>query len=310
MTVSQFREDLRNQILLQRLRDRELQARVKVTDLDVDQYLRDQAGTTDPALTEMNLAHILVAVPENATQEQVAQAQAKAQGLLQRARAGEDFVKLARENSDASGAAQNGGVIGVRAADRLPPLFVDAVKDLPEGGVSNLLRSNAGFHIVKVLEKRELGKTGISVTQSHARHILLRPSAQMTEAQARQKLLDFKRRIEAGQADFATLARDNSQDASARNGGDLGWASPGMFVPEFEEVLDTLKPGQIADPVTTRFGVHLIQLLERRQSTLSPREQREVVRNIIREKKLDDAYVEWAREVRGRAYVELREPPQ
>src|SRR5205085_1501083 len=246
-----------------------------------DQYLRDQQEATDPANSEMNLAHILVAVPENATPEQVAQAQAKAQQLQQRARAGEDFAKLARENSDATGAAQGGGGIGLRPAARLPPLFVEAVRDLPDGGVSNVLRSSAGFHIVKVLEKRALGKTGMAVTQSHARHILLRPNAQMTEAQARQKLADFKRRIQAGQADFAALARDNSQDASARNGGDLGWASPGMFVPEFEEVLDSLQPGQIADPVTTRFGVHLIQLMERRQSTLSPREQREVVRNLV-----------------------------
>jgi len=310
MTVAQFREDLRNQILLTRVRDRELQSRVKVTELDIDQYLREQQVSADPALTEMNLAHILVAVPENATSEQVAQAQAKAQQVLQRARAGEDFGKLARENSDASGAAQSGGVIGMRTADRLPQLFVDGVEGLPEGGVSNLLRSAAGFHIVKVLEKHEMGKTGIAVTQTHARHILLRPTAQMSEAQARQKLADFKRRIQAGQADFATLARDNSQDASARNGGDLGWASPGMFVPEFEDVLDALKPGEIADPVTTRFGVHLIQLLERRQSTLSTKEQREVVRNMVREKRLDQAYVQWSQEVRGRAYVELREPPQ
>jgi peptidyl-prolyl cis-trans isomerase SurA len=310
MTVAQFREDLRNQILLQRLRDRELQARVKVTELDVDQYLRDQQANADPEGVEMNLAHILVAVPESASADQIAQAQAKAQQLQQRARAGEDFTKLARENSDATGAAQTGGVIGMRPAGRLPPLFVDAVRDLPDGGVSPVLRSSAGFHIVKVVEKRELGKSGMAVTQSHARHILLRPSAQMTEAQARQRLAEFKRRIQAGQADFATLARDNSQDASARNGGDLGWASPGMFVPEFEEVLESLQPGQVADPVTTRFGVHLIQLLERRQSTLSPREQREVVRNLVREKKLDQAYVQWAQEVRGRAYVELREPPQ
>jgi peptidyl-prolyl cis-trans isomerase SurA len=311
MSVPQFREDLRNQILLQRVRDRELQSRVKVTELDVDQYLRDQQGpNADPALVEVNLAHILVALPENATPAQVQQAQAKAEQLLQRARAGEDFAKLARENSDAAGAAQNGGVIGARTADRLPPLFVDAVRGLGEGGVSPLLRSAAGFHIVKVLEKRELAKTGISVTQQHARHILLRPSAQMTEAQARQKLAEFKRRIQAGQADFASLARDNSQDASARNGGDLGWASPGMFVPEFEDALNSLQPGQIADPITSRFGVHLIQLLERRQSTLGQREQREVVRNLVREKKLDEAYVRWAEDVRGRAYVELREPPQ
>jgi len=311
LSPQQFREDLRNQILLQRVRDRELQSRVKVTELDIDQYLRDQQGANaDPALTEVNLAHILVAVPETATAGQVEQAQAKAEQLLQRARAGEDFSKLARENSDAAGAAQNGGVIGTRTADRLPPLFVEAIRNVGEGGVTPVLRSAAGFHIVKVLEKRELGKTGISVTQSHARHILLRPSAQMTEAQARQKLADFKRRIQAGQADFAALAKENSQDASARNGGDLGWSSPGMFVPEFEDALNSLQPGQIADPITSRFGVHLIQLLERRQSTLGQREQREVVRNLVREKKMDEAYVRWAQDVRGRAYVELREPPQ
>ena len=148
------------------------------------------------------------------------------------------------------------------------------------------------------------------MTQSLARHILLRPNAQLTEAQARQRLAEYKRRIQAGQADFAQLARENSQDASARNGGDLGWTSPGMFVPEFEDVLNSLQPGQVADPIVSRFGVHLIQLLERRQSTMSQREQREVVRNLVRERKLDEAYAQWAQEVRGRAYVELREPPQ
>ena len=310
--VAQFRDDLRNQILLQRLRDRELEQRVKVTDLDIEQYLRDQQqdGVGDPALTELNLAHILVAVPENAPAAQVEQAQAKARQLLQRARAGEDFAKLARENSDAAGAAQNSGVIGARTADRLPPLFVDAARELQAGGVSDVIRSAAGFHIVKVLEKRRLAGAGVAVTQSHARHILLRPGPQLTEAAARQKLADFKRRIEAGQADFAQLARENSQDASARSGGDLGWASPGMFVPEFEEVLNGLAPGQVADPIVTRFGVHLIQLLERRESKLTPREQREVVRNMVRERKLDEAYVQWAQDVRGRAYVEYREPPQ
>ena len=310
MNVAQFREDLRGQILLQRLRDRELQSRVKITELDIDQYLNEQGPSGDPALTELNLAHILVAVPERASAQQVAQAQAKAEQLLQRARAGEDFAKLARENSDAAGAAQTGGAIGTRTADRLPPLFLDAVRDLKAGGVSPVVRSAAGFHIVKVLERHDMGKAGMSVTQSHARHILLRPSAQLTEAQARQRLADYKRRILAGQADFAAIARESSQDASARNGGDLGWSSPGMFVPEFEDVLDALQPGQIADPITTRFGVHLIQLLERRQAQLSPKEQREVVRNLLREKKMDEAYARWAQEVRGRAYVELREPPQ
>lgn len=309
--VAQFRDELRSQILLQRLRDRELAARVKVTELDIDQFLRDQQqGGGDPALTEMNLAHILVAVPENATPAQVAELQAKANKLLERARAGEDFGKLARENSDATGAAQNGGVVGMRGADRLPPLFLDAVRDVKVGGLSGVIRSAAGFHIVKVLEKQQLGKPGITVTQTHARHILIRPDGKITEAEARQKLADFKRRIQANQADFAQLAKDTSQDASARNGGDLGWASPGMFVPEFEEALNSLKPGEIADPIVSRFGVHLIQVLERRQSTMSPREQREVVRNLLRERKLDEAYVRWAQEVRGRAYVEFREPPQ
>ncbi|RYF13447.1 MAG: molecular chaperone SurA [Comamonadaceae bacterium] len=309
--LKQFREDLRNQILLQRLRDRELEQRVKVTELDVDNFLREQqANGVDPALLEMNLAHILVAVPENASEAQVAQLQAKAQQLLQRARGGEDFGKLARENSDAAGAAQNAGAVGLRTADRLPPLFVDATRNVAAGGVTDVLRSAAGFHIVKVVEKRQVGQPGIAVTQNHARHILLRPGGTLTEQAARQRLADYKRRIQAGQADFAQLARENSQDASARNGGDLGWASPGMFVPEFEDVLEDLKPGEIADPITSRFGVHLIQLIERRQSTLGPKEQREVVRNLVRERKLDEAYVQWAQEVRGRAYVELREPPQ
>ena len=309
MNVAQYREELRNQILLQRLRDRELDARARVTEQDIDQYLREQQGSA-AALGEINLAHILVTVPENATEAQVAQQQAKARQLLQRARAGEDFGKLARENSDAAGAAQNNGVIGLRPADRLPPLFIEAVRNVKAGDIADLVRSAAGFHIVKVVEKRQGNTPGATVTQNHARHILLRPTPQLTEAQARQRLAEYKRRVEAGQADFAVLARENSQDASARNGGDLGWASPGMFVPEFEEVLNALAPGQIADPITSRFGVHLIQLLERRQSTLSQREQREVARNIVKERKLDEAYVQWAQEVRGRAYVEFREPPQ
>lgn len=308
VNVAQFREDLRNQLLLQRLRDRELQARARVTEQDIENYLREQQQQ-GPAM-ESNLAHILVAVPENASAVQVATQQAKAQRLLARVRGGEDFARVAREGSDAPDGAQNGGVIGMRPTDRLPPLFVEATRNLPVGGITDVFRSGAGFHIVKVVERRQADQPAISVTQAHARHILLRPSAQLTEEQARTRLADFKRRIQAGQADFATLARENSQDASARNGGDLGWTSPGVFVPEFEEVLNALAPGQIADPVTTRFGVHLIQLVERRQSALSQREQREVARNLVREKKLDEAYVQWAQEVRGRAYVEYREPPQ
>lgn len=309
VNVAQFRADLREQLMLTRLRERELESRSKVSELDIDQYLRDQELTPDPALAEVNLAHILVTAPEGANAAQLAPLAAKAQRLLERARAGEDFQKLARENSEAAGAAQNGGVVGMRQVERLPPVFVDATKNLPEGGVSDVIRTSAGFHIIKVLERRKGSVAGIVVPQTRARHILMRPSPQLTEAQIRQRFAEYKQRIQAGQADFAALAREHSQDASARNGGDLGWTSPGMFVPEFEEALNALAPNQVSDPVSSRFGVHLIQVLERRQATLGPREQREVARNLLRERKLDAAYADWSREVRGRAFVEMREPP-
>jgi peptidyl-prolyl cis-trans isomerase SurA len=306
---TQFREDLRNQMLLQRLRERDLDARIRVSELDIDQFLREQQGGSDLSTLELNLAHILIAVPENATEAQAAELRQRAVQLQARARA-EDFIRLARETSQAPGASSNGGVVGLRTADRYPPLFVEATRTLRPGEVSDVVRSAAGFHIIKVLEKRQGGAPGINVTQSRARHILLRPAPDLTEAQAKARLADFKRRVEAGQADFAQLATQFSQDASARNGGDLGWANPGLFVPEFEDVLNALAPGQIGEPITTRFGVHLIQLLDRRQHTLSQREQREIARNLVREKKLDEAYTTWAQEVRGRAYVEYREPPQ
>lgn len=308
--LTSFRDDLRNQLLLARLREREIEPRVKVTDQDVDQYIREQQGSTELSALELNLAHILVAVPENAGEQQVGQLRAKAQRVLERARAGEDFIKLARETSDAPGAAQNGGQVGRRSADRYPPLFVEATQQLREGAVSDVVRSGAGFHVIKVLEKRQGGMPGISITQSRARHILLRPSAQLSEAAARARLADFKKRIESGQATFEQLAREHSQDASARSGGDLGWANPGLFVPEFEDTLNSLSPGQIAEPIVSRFGVHLIQLVDRRQTTLSQREQREIARGLVRERKLDEAYAQWAQDVRGRAYVEFREPPR
>jgi peptidyl-prolyl cis-trans isomerase SurA len=309
MTVAQFREDLRNQLILTRLRERELESKVKVTDLEVDQFIREQQGSHDLSAVELNLAHILVAVPDNASVSQVATLQARAQRVLERARAGEDFATLAREFSDAPDAKANGGLVGMRTADRYPPLFVQAVEALPVGGISDVVRSGAGFHVIKVVEKKQSGLAGISVMQTHARHILLRPTPQLTESAAIAKIEELRKRIEGG-ADFAQLAREFSQDASGPNGGDLGWSSPGMYVPEFEEAMNSLAPRQVSQPLVSRFGVHLIQVLERRQAKLSEREQREVARNALREKKLEEAYVQWAQEVRGRAYVEMREPPQ
>ena len=199
--------------------------------------------------------------------------------------------------------------MGLRSATRYPQLFVDAVQNLNAGGVAGLVRSGAGFHILKVVEKRAAGMPAMTVVQSRARHILLRPGPKLSEAAARTRLEDLRKRIMAGQAEFAALARENSQDGAAQ-GGDLGWASPGQFVPEFEEAMRALAPGQISPPVTSRFGVHLIQLTERRTVALSQREQREAVREILRESRLEEASATWERDVRARAYVDMREPPQ
>lgn len=303
--LAQFREQLRDRIILSRLREREVDSRVRVSDLEVTQFQRDQSTASANGL-ELNLAQILVAVPESASAEQLALLQAKAQNALVRVRNGEDFAKLAQELSD-SPDKNNGGQMGLRSSDRYPEVFLDASRNLQSGGVAELVRSGAGFHVLKVIEKRT---PGTAVAQTRARHILLSASAQMNETQARDKLLDFKARVERNQADFAALARDNSQDGSASQGGDLGWASPGQFVPEFEEVMNALAPGQISAPLISRFGMHLIQVLERRTATLSAREQLEATRTLLREKKLDDAYGTWVQELRNRAYVELRESPQ
>ena len=309
-SVKQFRDELRDQLTLQRLREREVDNKGRVSELEVDQYLAEQrAAAANPANMELSLGHVLIAVPENATIEQTAQLQAKAQRVLERARAGEDLAKLGQEFPDGREFGATGVAVGLRPLDRLPPVFVQAVQNVPEGGLASIVRSAAGFHIVKVFERRSGGQQ-TTVTQSHARHILLRTSATMTETQAVQRLADFKRRIQAGQADFAQLAREYSQDASAPTGGDLGWSNPGLFVPEFEEALNTLAPGQIADPVISRFGVHLVQLIERRQAKLTDRELRELARNALREKKIDEGYVTWSEEVRGRAFVDMREPPR
>ena len=307
LSSSQFRTQLREQLTLTRLRERDVEPRVRVSDLEVEQYLREQQSrNTDPTMLELNLSQILVAVPESATAAQVAALETRAKRALERARAGQDFVALVREFSDAPDSA-NGGQLGLRTADRYPPLFVEATQTLAIGGVSELVRSGAGFHILKVNEKKSAGLPALAVTQSRARHILLRVTPQVTEAAARSKLSEFKRQIFSGKDDFAALAREFSQDGSAAQGGDLGWASPGMFVPEFEEVMNRLAPSQISDPLVSRFGVHLIQLMERRKTALSPRDQKETIRAMLREKKLDEAYITWTRDLRGRAYVEMRE---
>jgi peptidyl-prolyl cis-trans isomerase SurA len=307
IAYSQFESDLRDELLISRLRQREVEPRVKVSDQEIDQFLSEQNAAASSA-SALNLAQVLVAVPENATAEQLAALQLRAQQVADRARSGTPFAELAAASSDPSAAA-TGGEIGLRPLDRLPPLFVEATQKLAVGGIAGPLRSGAGFHVLKVIEKKPAGGVDASVTQSRARHILLPLTPQQNEAAAVQRLISYKRRIEAGQADFAALAREHSSDGSARDGGDLGWAAPGMFVPEFEQALNALAPGQVSDPVVSRFGVHLIQLTERREAKLSSREQREAARAALREKKFEEAYLQWAQEVRGRAYVEYRDSP-
>jgi peptidyl-prolyl cis-trans isomerase SurA len=304
-----FRNDLRDQLLLTRLRDREVEAKVKVSDIEVDQFIRDQRTSPNAATQNINIAQVLIAVPESASDAQVASLQQRAQGVAQRARAGEDFAKLAQEFSDSPDRA-NGGALGMRSADRYPTLFVDATQSTAVNGIAGPVRSGAGFHVLKVLAKSQPGADDAVVTQTQVRHILLRSDAKRSTAQAVAQLAEFKERIQKGTADFASLARDNSQDASAREGGDLGWTRPGQFVPEFEEAMNRLAPGQLSDPVVSRFGVHLIQVVARRDAKLSQAEQREAARAVLREKKVEEAFETWAQEIRARAYVEYREPPQ
>ena len=308
LSFAKFRDGLRDELLVTRFRQREVEGRVKISDADVDQFLRDQEGSSDSAAIELNLAQILVAVPENATPAQIATLQAKAQTAADRARAGTDFAALVNEFSESS-LRTSGGQLGLRSADRYPQLFLQATEKLRPGGIAGPVRSGAGFHVLKVVEKRQAGMPGVNITQTRARHILLRVGPQQRESAAKEKLADFKKRVMAGQADFAALARESSDDGSAKDGGDLGWTNPGMFVPEFEQTMNGLAPNQISEPVVSRFGVHLIEVLERRETQLSNRDQRELARSVLREKKLEDAYAVWAQEIRGRAYVEFREPP-
>ncbi len=306
-----FRNNLRDELLLQRVREREVEPRVRVSDAELDEFVREQTNVGNPLDADINLAQILVAVPESASAPQLAALQAKAQRAFERVKSGEDFAAVARELSDVPGVRENGsgGQMGLRPSDRYPELFVQTTANLNVGGVAAPVRSAAGFHVLKLVERNMQGLGHLTVQQTRARHILLRTSPQLSESAARARLEDLRKRIAAG-LDFASAARDNSQDGSAREGGDLGWAVPGQFVPEFEEVMNALAPGQVSQPLTSRFGVHLIQVQERRERKMDAREQREAARGALRERKLDEAFQTWAQDLRARAYVEYREPPQ
>lgn len=309
VSVATFREQLRNQQVLTRLHEREVDRRIAVSEQDIDQFLADPKNANlDPMAHEINIAQILIAVPENATPERVAALGQMAQKTHDRLLNGEDFVKVMQEVS--AGDAKNGGKLGLRRADRYPQSFVAATQKLPVGGYSEIIRSAAGFHILQLVERRIPSASEQTMVVTRAAHILLRPTPQEPEAAAVNKLKDFKKRIAAGSVTFASLAREYSQDGSAAAGGDLGWANPGMFVPEFEDAMNRLAEDEISDPLVSRFGVHLIKVMERRRVPLSPKEVRESVRNHLKGVRYDETFVNWARDVRSRAFVELRDAPQ
>lgn len=301
---ARFREDIRKEILLSRLRDREVESRVVVTEGEIDNYIANPERKADTQ-EEYNLSHILLRVPEGASPETLLRLKARAEAALEQINRGEDFARVAASYSDAQDAL-SGGSLGWRTLDRMPSLFAELVPRLKPGTASEILRSPAGFHIVQVVGKRGGAHAGDSrVSQTKARHILIKTSEMVNDAEARRRLVGLKERLENG-ADFAELARSNSQDLSAAKGGDLGWLYPGDTVPEFERVMDALQPGKVSDPVQSPFGWHLIQVVERRVEDVSTERQRAAARMALRERKAEEVYQDWVRQLRDRAYVENR----
>ncbi|MDK9703357.1 MAG: peptidylprolyl isomerase [Sulfuritalea sp.] len=302
-----FREEIREEILLSRLRDREVESRIVVSDGEIDNYLINPEQGGGAGNVEVHTAHIILRVPEQATPDQLMRIGARAQSALDQLRRGENFAKVAASFSDAPDGLSSGGDMGIRPLDRLPALYADAVRNLKPGEVSDILRSPAGFHIVKLVDKR--GDTGAkpvaALRQTRARHILIKVNEIVSEAEARRKLVALKERLDNG-ADFAELARLHSNDLSAARGGDLGWLYQGDTVPDFEKAMDALKINQISEPVQSPFGFHLIQVLERRTEDATAERQRLGARQVLRERKSDEAYQDWVRQMRDRAYVEYR----
>ncbi|MBP6902516.1 MAG: peptidylprolyl isomerase [Burkholderiaceae bacterium] len=306
MDWPRFRNNLRDQLMVERVREREVTGRIRVTDGDVDAFLAEQRSKLSQA-AQLNIAQILITVPEGAADSVVAERRALAEAALKRVQGGEDFSKVAREVSQDSNR-EAGGEIGLRPADRLPDLFVDGVARLQPGQLTaQPLRSAAGFHVLKLVDRQQADP--YRVTQTQARHILLRAAERDQIPAVARRLEDIRRQIERNEKAFDAVAREISEDGSAPEGGSLGWASPGQFVPEFEEAMNKLPVGGISAPVVSRFGVHLIQVVERREVNMDPKDVREQARNALREQKFDSAYLDWVKELRLRAYIEMRESP-
>ena len=303
LSWERFREDLRKEILITRLREREVDSRIVVTDAEVDNYLAN-APEPEPSERELLVAHILLRMAEDAGEDEVAAAQRTAAEILERHEAGEAFQQLAIEFSEAPDA-RDGGVIGWRQPERLPALFAEAVDGLGRGEVSEVLRSAAGLHIVKVVDTRG-GPEGDQVEQTKARHILMRTTEVLPDAEVQNRLEGLRERIVVGSESFEDLAKVHSDDLSAARGGDLGWILPGDTVPEFERAMDALEPGEVSEPVRSPFGWHLIQVVERRVQDVSEDRLRAEARNALRQRKSEEAYESWLRELRDTTYIDIR----
>ena len=299
---AKFRDDIRNQIIMARLREREVEDKIVITESEIDNLLANPQQPSAGA-DEFNVSHILVRVPENARPDQIQGRLERAEQALVQLKSGSDFRQIAATFSESPDALQGGGM-GWRDGDRLPTLFFDALRTMKAGELSGVLRSPNGFHILKLNERRG-GQGPVMVQQTNARHILIKASELISDNEARSRLRNLKERLE-NKADFAQLARANSEDTSASKGGDLGWLSPGDTVPEFERAMNALQPGQISEPVRSPFGWHLLQVVERRSSDMSKERRRLTARQALRERKSEEAYEEWVRQLRDRAYVEIR----
>ncbi len=307
MPFGQFREQIRNEIMMQRLVEHEVDSKIQVTDAEIDTYLAAQKAAAAERV-EMNIAQILVGLPENPSPEQIAARKARADEVERQLRTGADFTKMAATYSDAPDALK-GGEVGWRDPERLPPVFADALRKLKPGQSTPVIRTNVGFHILKLVDERHLDtkQPGQEVVQqTHARHILLKITPTQSEADARKKLEEIRAKIESKQATFEDMARQYSNDGSAAKGGDLGWLYPGDVVPEFESAMNALKPGEVSAIVKTPFGLHLIEVVERKTEDMSKEKERAEARQILTERKRDEAMQDWSRQVRDRAYVEFR----
>jgi peptidyl-prolyl cis-trans isomerase SurA len=307
VTFASFREEIRGEITMQRLREHEVDNKIQISEAEVDTYLAaEQAAAADKV--EINIAQILVRIPENSSPEQIAARKARADEVSRQIRTGADFAKVAGTYSESNDALQ-GGAIGWRDPDRLPPVFANALAKLKPGQATPVIKTNAGFHIIKLVDRRSMAAADDKsvVQQSRVRHILLKVTPTMTADQAKRKLTELKERLDNKAAKFEELARLFSNDSSANKGGELGWLFPGDAVPEFETAVAALKPGEVSGVVETPYGFHLIEVLERKSEDTSKEKKRNAARQVIRDRKLAEANEEWLRQVRDRAYVEFRD---